>query len=200
MSGIPCQLVPRAALSDGLEQRRRSRTEAAPRSALHALAERGGQPVFVEAPDVDQRLGECDGQGRVVGPPQVTVGRQREFDVAWSWCPVTLERLPERIADCRTEQCAARLRPLCHAVIHVHLLRRMPLPTRGGGCEGSRWRPRSARRSALPSKSRARGRHPATRVAAPAERYEGVPFTDQGFEHVPALEHLQDWLTELVAA
>ena len=34
----------------------------------------------------------------------------------------------------------------------------------------------------------------------PAERYEGTPFTDQGFEHVPALEHLQDWLTELMAA
>jgi len=34
----------------------------------------------------------------------------------------------------------------------------------------------------------------------PAERYEGVSFTDRGFEHVPALEHLQDWLTELMAA
>jgi len=34
----------------------------------------------------------------------------------------------------------------------------------------------------------------------PAERYEGSPFTDRGFEHVPALEHLQDWLTELMAA
>jgi len=34
----------------------------------------------------------------------------------------------------------------------------------------------------------------------PAERYEGTPFTDQGFEHVPALEHLQGWLTELMAA
>jgi transposase InsO family protein len=33
----------------------------------------------------------------------------------------------------------------------------------------------------------------------PAERYEGVPFTDRGFEHVPALEHLQGWLTELMA-
>ena len=34
----------------------------------------------------------------------------------------------------------------------------------------------------------------------PAERYDGTPFTDQGFEHVPALEHLQGWLTELMAA
>ncbi len=34
----------------------------------------------------------------------------------------------------------------------------------------------------------------------PAERYDGTPFTDRGFEHVPALEHLQDWLTELMAA
>jgi putative transposase len=34
----------------------------------------------------------------------------------------------------------------------------------------------------------------------PAERYEGTLFTDQGFEHVPALEHLQGWLTELMAA
>ena len=32
----------------------------------------------------------------------------------------------------------------------------------------------------------------------PAERYEGVPFTDRGFEHIPALEHLQAWLTELM--
>ena len=34
----------------------------------------------------------------------------------------------------------------------------------------------------------------------PAERYDGTPFTDQGFEHVPALEHLQGWLLELMAA
>ena len=34
----------------------------------------------------------------------------------------------------------------------------------------------------------------------PAERWDGTPFTDQGFEHVPALEHLQDWLAELMAA
>jgi hypothetical protein len=34
----------------------------------------------------------------------------------------------------------------------------------------------------------------------PAERYEGTPFTDHGFDHVPALEHLQGWLTELMAA
>jgi transposase InsO family protein len=34
----------------------------------------------------------------------------------------------------------------------------------------------------------------------PAERYDGTPFIDQGFEHVPALEHLQGWLAELMAA
>jgi len=34
----------------------------------------------------------------------------------------------------------------------------------------------------------------------PAERWDGTPFTDHGFEHVPALEHLRGWLTELMAA
>jgi transposase InsO family protein len=34
----------------------------------------------------------------------------------------------------------------------------------------------------------------------PAERWDGTPFTDQGFEHVPALEHLEGWLAELMAA
>jgi transposase InsO family protein len=34
----------------------------------------------------------------------------------------------------------------------------------------------------------------------PAERYEATLFTDRGFEHVPALEHLQGWLTDLMAA
>jgi transposase InsO family protein len=34
----------------------------------------------------------------------------------------------------------------------------------------------------------------------PAERYDGTPFTDRGFEHIPALEHLHGWLTELRAA
>ena len=34
----------------------------------------------------------------------------------------------------------------------------------------------------------------------PAERYEGTLFTDKGFEHVPALDHLQGWLAELMAA
>jgi hypothetical protein len=32
----------------------------------------------------------------------------------------------------------------------------------------------------------------------PAERYDGTPFTARGFEHVPALHHLQGWLTELM--
>jgi transposase InsO family protein len=34
----------------------------------------------------------------------------------------------------------------------------------------------------------------------PAERYDGTPFTDRGFEHVPALEQLQGWLIELMVA
>jgi len=34
----------------------------------------------------------------------------------------------------------------------------------------------------------------------PAERWDGTPFTDRGFEYIPALEHLQGWLADLVAA
>lgn len=34
----------------------------------------------------------------------------------------------------------------------------------------------------------------------PAERWDGTPFTDRGFEHIPALEPLQGWLSELMAA
>jgi transposase InsO family protein len=33
----------------------------------------------------------------------------------------------------------------------------------------------------------------------PAERYDGTPFTARGFERVPALEHLQDWLVQLTS-
>jgi transposase InsO family protein len=33
----------------------------------------------------------------------------------------------------------------------------------------------------------------------PAERYDGTPFTARGFQRVPALCHLQNWLTELMA-
>lgn len=32
----------------------------------------------------------------------------------------------------------------------------------------------------------------------PAERYDGTPFKDRGFEHIPALAHLQLWLDELM--
>jgi transposase InsO family protein len=32
----------------------------------------------------------------------------------------------------------------------------------------------------------------------PAERYDGTPFTARGFERVPALDHLQDWLVDLM--
>ena len=31
----------------------------------------------------------------------------------------------------------------------------------------------------------------------PAERYDGTPFTDRGFENVPALLHLESWLADL---
>jgi transposase InsO family protein len=34
----------------------------------------------------------------------------------------------------------------------------------------------------------------------PAERWDGTPFTDQGFEHIPTLEHLQGWLSDMMAA
>jgi transposase InsO family protein len=34
----------------------------------------------------------------------------------------------------------------------------------------------------------------------PAERYDGTPFTDRGFEHIPALSRLQPWLEELMHA
>ena len=33
----------------------------------------------------------------------------------------------------------------------------------------------------------------------PAERYDGTPFLDRGFENIPALEHLQPWLLEIMA-
>jgi transposase InsO family protein len=33
----------------------------------------------------------------------------------------------------------------------------------------------------------------------PAERYDGTPFTARGFERVPALDHLQGWLANLMA-
>jgi hypothetical protein len=32
----------------------------------------------------------------------------------------------------------------------------------------------------------------------PAERFDGTAFTDRGFEFIPALEHLQGWLNELI--
>jgi len=32
----------------------------------------------------------------------------------------------------------------------------------------------------------------------PAERYDGTPFTARGFERVPALDHLQSWLANLM--
>ena len=34
----------------------------------------------------------------------------------------------------------------------------------------------------------------------PGERYDGTPFTDRGFENIPALAHLQGWLEDLRAA
>jgi transposase InsO family protein len=34
----------------------------------------------------------------------------------------------------------------------------------------------------------------------PAERFDGTPFTDRGFENIPALAHLRGWLEDLRAA
>jgi len=34
----------------------------------------------------------------------------------------------------------------------------------------------------------------------PAERFDGTPFTARGFERVPALHHLNGWLTQLMTA
>jgi len=34
----------------------------------------------------------------------------------------------------------------------------------------------------------------------PAERYDGTPCTARGFERVPALDHLQGWLSNLMTA
>jgi putative transposase len=34
----------------------------------------------------------------------------------------------------------------------------------------------------------------------PAERYNGTPFTDRGFQNIPALAHLQPWLETLTRA
>lgn len=34
----------------------------------------------------------------------------------------------------------------------------------------------------------------------PAERYDGTPFTDRGFQHIPALAHLQSWLEAISVA
>ncbi len=34
----------------------------------------------------------------------------------------------------------------------------------------------------------------------PAERFDGTPFTDRGFEQIPQLHQLQSWLDELMAA
>jgi hypothetical protein len=34
----------------------------------------------------------------------------------------------------------------------------------------------------------------------PAERYDGTPFTDVGFQNIPALGRLQGWLEEVMNA
>jgi len=34
----------------------------------------------------------------------------------------------------------------------------------------------------------------------PAERFDGTPFTARGFERIPALDHLNGWLTDLMSA
>lgn len=34
----------------------------------------------------------------------------------------------------------------------------------------------------------------------PAERFDGTPFTDRGFQNIPVLGHLAPWLADLRAA
>lgn len=34
----------------------------------------------------------------------------------------------------------------------------------------------------------------------PAERFDGTPFTDRGFDNIPALAHMKEWLDDLRAA
>lgn len=34
----------------------------------------------------------------------------------------------------------------------------------------------------------------------PTKRYDGTPFTDRGFENIPALGHLVTWLDQVRAA
>jgi transposase InsO family protein len=41
--------------------------------------------------------------------------------------------------------------------------------------------------------------HGALGWRTPAERFDGTPFTDRGFEHVPALAPIVDLLAELMA-
>ncbi len=41
--------------------------------------------------------------------------------------------------------------------------------------------------------------HGALGWRTPAERFDGTPFTDRGFEHVPALAPIADLLAELMA-
>jgi transposase InsO family protein len=42
--------------------------------------------------------------------------------------------------------------------------------------------------------------HGALDWQTPAERFDGTPFTDRGFEHVPSLASVADLLAELLAA
>lgn len=42
--------------------------------------------------------------------------------------------------------------------------------------------------------------HGALAWSTPAERFDGTPFTDRGFQHVPALAGVADLLTDLMAA
>jgi len=39
-----------------------------------------------------------------------------------------------------------------------------------------------------------------TRTFDGAERYNGTPFTDRGFQNIPALAHLNPWLDSLLNA
>jgi hypothetical protein len=42
--------------------------------------------------------------------------------------------------------------------------------------------------------------HGALDWQTPAERFDGTPFTDRGFEHVPSLARVADLLARLLAA
>lgn len=65
-------------------------------------------------------------------------------------------------------------------------------PRRQGGVSGG---PGSGKKACRRSADRLHGD---LDLHTPAERYDGTPFTARGFERVPALDHLQGWLANLM--